>query len=260
MLSIDWGAGEYELFADFLLPAAEQVVRAAALRPGERVLDVGCGTGSVALTAAREGAVVSAVEPAGRLREVAQARARQDGLDVTVHDGSAAELPFPDATFDAVLSGFAVIFAPDARAAAAELLRVLAPGGRLVVSAWCPGGAVGDMSAAAMRLVLEATGAAPPPPAFRWDQRDELAGLLTGIRPGMRVTLEEHTLAFTASSPAHYLDISNRNPMAVAGLAVLERAGRTEQVRSELLAILEEGNEDPAAFRATSRYVVATAT
>ncbi len=169
-MPIDWGLGEYELTADDLLPAAHEVVNTATVAPGEKMLDVGCGTGSVALAAARLGAVVSGVEPSSRLRKVAQELAAKEDLDLSLHDGDAAHLPFPDGSFDAVLSGFAVIFAPDPSAAATEMLRVLAPGGRLVLSAWLPGGAIGDMNAAAGRMVMETLGAPEPPPGFPWHQ------------------------------------------------------------------------------------------
>lgn len=256
-MSIDWGLGEYELTADNLLPAAHEVVNTATLRPGEQVLDVGCGTGSVALEAARRGAVVAGVEPSSRLRQVAQDLAAKEDLQLSLHDGDAAHLPFPDGGFDAVLSGFAVIFAPDPSAAATEMLRVLAPGGRLVLSAWLPGGAIADMNTAASRMVLETLGAPEPPPGFPWHQRGELTELFGGIRPGLNVQLESHELAFTAASAEHYLDINTRHPMAVSGLRILEQAGKAEQLRAQLLTILQGANEDPAAFRTTSRYVIA---
>ncbi len=259
MMPMDWGLGEYELTARELLPAAHEVVKAATLRPGEQVLDVGCGTGSVALAAARLGVVVSGVEPSRRLRKVAQDLAAKEDLPLSLHGGDAAHLPFPDRTFDAVLSGFAVIFAPDPSAAATEMLRVLTPGGRLVLSAWLPGGAIGDMNAAAGRMVMETLGAPEPPPGFPWHQLGELTALLSGIRIELRVQLEEHELAFTAASAEQYLDISSRHPMAVSGLGILEQAGKAEQARAHLLGILQAGNEDPSAFRATSRYVVARA-
>lgn len=258
-MPIDWGLGEYELTADDLLPAAHKVVNTATLRPGEKVLDVGCGTGSAALAAARLGAVVSGVEPSSRLRKVAQDLAARENLDLSLHDGDAAHLPFPDGSFDAVLSGFAVIFAPDPSAAATEMLRVLAPGGRLVLSAWLPGGAIGDMNAAAGRMVMETLGAPEPPPGFPWHQVGELTELLSGIRPGLQVQLEAYELAFTATSAEQYLSISSRHPMAVSGLGILEQAGKAEQARAQMLAILQAGNEDPTAFRATSRYIIARA-
>jgi len=260
MEPLDWGLGEYELTAKDLLPAAQEVVKAAALKSDERVLDVGCGTGSVALAAARLGAVVSGVEPSSRLRKVAQVLAAKEGLDVTVHDGDAAHLAFPDGSFDAVLSSFAVIFAPDPSTAATEMLRVLAPGGRLVLSAWLPGGAVGDMNAAAGRMVLETLGAPEPPPGFPWHQLGELTELLIGIRPGLQVQVEQHELAYAAASAEHFFDRSSRHPMAVSGLGILDQAGsKGEQARAHLLGILQAGNEDRSAFRATSRYVIATA-
>lgn len=259
MMPIDWDLGEYELTADALLPAAHEVVKAATLRPGEHVLDVGCGTGIVALAAARLGTVVSGVEPSSRLRKVAQDLAANEDLDFTLHDGDAAHPPFPDGSFDAVLSGFAVIFAPEPSAAARELLRVLVPGGCLVFSAWLPGGAIGDMNAAASRMVLETLGAPEPPPACPWHQRGEVTELLSGIRPELRVELDEHEPAFTAASAEHYLDIGTRHPLAIAGLGILEQAGKAEQARSRLLSILQAANEDPTSFRATSRYVIVRA-
>ena len=120
----DWSIGCYERTAAQLLPAAEAVVARAAPLAGELVVDVGCGTGNAALLAAARGARVIGVDPAARLLEVARAEAAARELEATFVAGEAAAIPLPEASADAVVSVFGVIFAPDAAAAAAELTRV----------------------------------------------------------------------------------------------------------------------------------------
>ena len=100
---LDWGRGAYELTAVALAPAAQAVVLAGSVRPGQRVLDVGCGTGNAALIAARAGALVTAVDPAPRLLDVARGQAGREGLTIEVLPGEAASLPLPDRRFDAAL-------------------------------------------------------------------------------------------------------------------------------------------------------------
>ncbi len=114
----DWGVGHYERTAEMLLPAAQVLVDAASLRADERVLDLGSGTGNVALLAAATGTHVTAVDPSDRLLGVARGAAMDRGLDVTCAVGEAAALPVPDASADCLLSNFGVIFASDAEAAA----------------------------------------------------------------------------------------------------------------------------------------------
>lgn len=154
--TMDWGLGHYEITAQKLLPAAKVLVAAAAVRPGERVVDVGSGTGNAALLAAAAGAHVTAVDPTPRLLALASAAAQREGLDVTYEAGEAAAIPSPDASFDCLLSNFALIFAPDPDAAVAEIARVLRADGRAAFTAWIPGGAVGALAAAAEELVREA--------------------------------------------------------------------------------------------------------
>src|SRR5688500_11967438 len=101
---LDWGVGRYETTAAHLEPAAGTVVERAALRQGERVLDLGCGTGNAALAAARLGADVVGVDPAARLLDVARARAAAEGLSARFEAGSADAIPLPDAAVDVVVS------------------------------------------------------------------------------------------------------------------------------------------------------------
>ena len=257
--AVDWGAGHYETTAAQLAPAAAVAVQRASLRPGERVLDLGCGTGNAALLAARAGAAVTGVDPAARLLQVARDRAAAEGAEIDFTPGDAASIPLAKASVDAVVSVFAVIFARDPGAAAAEMRRVLGPRGRIVLSAWLPAGTVFAMNAAAADTVRRAVGAPAPPKGFAWHDRDALAGLFGAY--GFGVELEEHSLTFSAASVDEYLDVESRShPMAVTGIAVLEQLGQAEALRKRLRRILTEGNEDPTAFRATSRYVVAILT
>jgi len=257
MSTFDWGIGRYEHTATRLEPAARVVVEAAAPVAGERVVDVGCGTGNAALLAAERGAVVTGVDPAPRLLDVARVEAAARGLDVTFARGQAAEIPLEDGEADVMLSVFGVIFAPDPRAAAAEMARVSAPGGRIVLSAWLPSGATHRAVSAAAEAVRAALGAPAAPPPFAWHERAALAALFAPH--GLVVTLAEESLAFTASSPQAYLEEQGEHPLAKAGQAVLDPRGEGEALRERMLAIYEHANEDPDAFRVTSRYVVATA-
>jgi SAM-dependent methyltransferase len=257
--ALDWGRGRYERTAEVLVPAAQAVVDAARLQRGERVLDVGAGTGNVALIAARAGARVTAVDPAARLREVVRAEAAREGLDIEVLAGDAAALPVPDHSVDAVLSNFAVIFAPDPAAAIAEMARVLTSQGRIVFSAWLPGDTLGRYATAANNLVRGALGAPAPPAPFPWHDPAALAPVFAAH--AMTVALDQHDISFTAASAADYLDDDRVNhPMAITGFEILQRAGQAEAACQSLLRILDDANESPDAFRITQRYVVVSAT
>ncbi len=128
----------------FTMRAAPHLVSVADVQPGLRVLDVACGTGVVAITAAQRGAHVTGLDLTPTLLERARWNADTAGSSVTFVEGDAEALPFPDASFDVVLSQFGHIFAPRHEVAAAELLRVLRPGGTLALSTWpahsLPGG------------------------------------------------------------------------------------------------------------------------
>jgi SAM-dependent methyltransferase len=119
-------------------PPAAKLVKFAQVGRGERVLDVACGTGVVAITAARTGARVSGLDLTPALLEHAQENAGIVGVDVDFIEGDAEALPYPDASFDVVLSQFGHIFAPRPAIAVKEMLRVLKSGGRIAFSTWPP--------------------------------------------------------------------------------------------------------------------------
>lgn len=255
---MDWGRGRYESTAEQLLPGAKAVVEAARLQPGERVLDVGTGTGSAAFMAARAGARVVAVDPAPRLLDVARRQALTEGLEVEFAEGEAADLPVADDSCEVVLSNFAVILAADPPAVVAELVRVLVPDGRIVLSAWLPDGAMSRYAMTAQALVGEAVGMPPQPPPFPWHEQGPLTELFGAH--GLEPTLTRHEITFIGSSPMGQVEADRReHPLGLAGFEVLERLGRAEAARDVLVRILSDENEDPKAFRVTQPYVVVTA-
>jgi SAM-dependent methyltransferase len=247
----DWGVGRYERTAAVLEPAAARVVKLAAPRLGEHLLDLGCGTGNAALIAARAGAEVTGVDPAQRLVSVARERADAEELDARFVVGDAVALPFADDAFDVVVSVFAVIFAPDPPRAFAELVRVLRPGGRAVISAWLPEGPISASVGISMRAVAAATGR-PLPERFGWHEPERIREL--AARHGASASYEDAEISFTADSPEAFLAADEEHPMRVAARPVLERAGSYEQVGAEILQVMRDANEDPSAFRTTSRY------
>ena len=138
-------------------PAAARLVKHARVRAGDRVLDVACGTGVVAITAARQGARVTGLDLTPALLERARENSRIADVKVDWREGDVEKLPFEDSSFDVVLSQFGHIFAPRPDLATAEMLRVLKPGGTIAFSTWPPELFVGRMFALTARY-------APPPP------------------------------------------------------------------------------------------------
>lgn len=256
---VDWGIGNYERTAAQLLPAARVVVDRAAPAPGERVVDVGCGTGNAALLAAARGAHVTGVDPAARLLEVAREQAAKDKLGAGFVSGDAASIPLGDGEANLVMSVFGVIFAPDPVAAGAELARVTAADGRIILGAWIPVGPISETGRLARETITRVLELPPGPPPFAWHEREALAGLFEPH--GFEVSLEEQTIAFTAGSVEEQVDGDQENhPLAIAGRAVLaQHAGELEALREKIIEIYMAANEDPDAFKTTSRYVIVTA-
>jgi SAM-dependent methyltransferase len=254
--AVEWGQGRYERIAEQLLPVSELVVERARLSSGERVVDVGCGTGNAALLAAERGATVTGVDPAERLLQVAATTAAERGLEAEFVSGVAADMPLEDDAVDVVLSVFGIIFAPDPEVAAAEIDRVSAPEARAVFANWVPGGPISDAIRFARRTMAEITGEPEPPAPFPWHERDALAQLFEPY--GFSVSVTEHSIPFHAPSVDEFMRIEGENhPIAISARPVLEGAGRAEEVREAMREIYVEANEDPSAFRLTSNYLVA---
>jgi SAM-dependent methyltransferase len=131
-----WASGDYAAVATLIVPVAESLCDAADIQAGWRVLDVAAGSGNATLAAARRGAQAVGVDYVPALLERGQARAVAEGLAVAFQEADAEALPWPDASFDAVVSVFGVMFAPDQERAASELLRVCRPGGVVALANW----------------------------------------------------------------------------------------------------------------------------
>lgn len=170
-----WSSGDFNVIARQTMMIAEDVCRAADPRPGQDVLDIACGSGNIALVAARRYCQVSGLDIAENLIERARTRADAEGSRIDFRVGDAQALPWPDASFDIVTSAFGIMFAPDQEKAASEALRVCRSGGRLVLANWMPEGFGKDF------FGTHARHAPPPedaPSPLQWGTEDGVHALL----------------------------------------------------------------------------------
>jgi SAM-dependent methyltransferase len=157
-LKAPWEAGDYGHFATDLLPGAPEFLERLALWPGIRMLDVASGTGQLAISAARAGALVTGIDHAANLVEQARGRATAEGLAIRFDQGDAEELPYENGSFDLVVSLIGAMFAPRPAVVAREIVRVCKPGGRIVLANWTPEGFAGKL----LRTIANHV----PPPAI----------------------------------------------------------------------------------------------
>jgi len=198
-----WSEGDFSVVANIVVMVAEELVEALDVVPGERVLDVACGSGNAALAAARRswGGVVG-VDFVPALLDRARERAAAERLGIEFVEGDAVELPVGDGEFDVVTSVFGAMFAPDRQRAAAELLRACRPGGRIGMANWVPDGPVSEIFAIVAKH-------APPPAGFTppvlWGTEDRVRELFGDGVADLR--LERRTSRQPFRSIDHYLEI-----------------------------------------------------
>ena len=166
-----WSGASYERIAETFAPIHDRIVEALGLAPGVRLLDVACGTGGVALRAARAGADVVGIDISADQLAKARRAAQDEGLAIRFDEGDCQQVPYGDAEFEAVASAFGAIFAPDHRRVADELARVCRPGGRLVLTAW-PKDEWSDVNERAGRTFPEV------PDARDWAEEEHVRALL----------------------------------------------------------------------------------
>lgn len=178
---------------------AAELVKHARIRADQKVLDVACGTGVGAVTAARLGATVSALDLSPVLIEHGKRHASLAGVDIEFTEGDVEALPYADSTFDVVISQFGHMFAPRPDVTTAEMLRVLKPGGTIAFSTWPPEHYVGQMFALVGKFIPPPPGVAPPP---QWGDpniiRQRLGDAVTDV------AFDRSVMVFPALSPQHY--------------------------------------------------------
>jgi ubiquinone/menaquinone biosynthesis C-methylase UbiE len=156
-LRATWSAGDFGQIAKFYENDAADFIKRLNLKPGMTVLDVACGTGNLAIPAARTGATVTGVDIAPNSVEQARQNAKAEGLNAKFDEGDAEALPYADASFDAVVTMFGAMFAPRPELVASELKRVCRPGGVIAMANWTPSGFIGQM------FKITSTHVPPPP-------------------------------------------------------------------------------------------------
>jgi len=254
----DWGTGTYELTAAQLAPVAEVVLDAVEPVSGLKTLDLACGTGNAALLAAKRGALVTGLDAAPRLLEVAADRAKEAGADVTWTEGSMLDLPYADDSFEIVTSVFGVIFGDPPAAVASEIARVLDQHGRIAFTTWTNEGILPRIAKLSKDTVNEVFDLPPDdgPSSLNWGDETDIRERFSGH--GIMLQVEKKSITFEFESAAAANDEwKNHHPM---WLALKDAIGEEnfEALSEKVLAILEEGNEsEGGGFSYTSGYLLA---
>lgn len=232
-----WASGDYAAIGTTLQIVGETLAEAADVRADEAVLDVCAGNGNASLAAARRHAVVMSTDYVQSLLDKGRARAEADGLPIQFRLADVEALPFDDASFDLVMSTFGVMFAPDHRRAASEMLRVLRPGGRIALANWTPAGFIGRL--------FKVIGAHVAPPAgvqspALWGTEPHIVELFGA--QAEKIQCQRRNFNFRHRSPAAFVSAFRElyGPMHKA-FAALDADG-AQSLERAMTALLEELN------------------
>ena len=197
-----WSSGDYAVIGTTLQIVGECLAESMDLRAGQTVLDVAAGNGNVTLAAARRWCEVTSTDYVEALLASARGRAEAEGLDVQFEIADAENLPFADASFDAVVSTFGVMFCPDQDRTAAELVRVTRRGGRIGLANWTPEGFIGQLFKTIGKYLPPPVGAKSP---ANWGTRSWLSS--TFDRQASAIAVESRHFSFRYRSPRHFLGL-----------------------------------------------------
>ena len=197
-----WSSGDYAIVGTTLQIVGEDLCEALDLRAGQMVLDVAAGNGNVSLAAARRWCDVTSTDYVPALLERGRQRAAADRMKIEFKEADAEALPFADATFDAVVSTFGVMFTPDQDKAAAEMLRVCRPRGKIGLANWTPEGFIGQL--------FKTIGAHLPPPAgvkspALWGTKSRIVELFGTAAE--HIGAEPRMYTFRYRSPEHFMEV-----------------------------------------------------
>lgn len=232
-----WSSGDYAVVGTTLQIVGEMLCEALDVRSGQKVLDVAAGNGNASLAAARRWCDVVATDYVPALLDRARERAEAERLNIAFREADAEALPFLNGSFDVVMSTFGVMFTPDQDSAAAELVRVCKPGGKIGLANWTPEGFVGQLFKIIGQYVPPPAGARSP---SLWGTRMRLAELFEPHATSM--TAEPRNFVFRYRSPEHWLEVFKTyygpvlkafTSLSPATQAALER---------DLLALIERYN------------------
>jgi ubiquinone/menaquinone biosynthesis C-methylase UbiE len=243
-----WASGDYSAVAALIVPVAERLVDLADLRAGSRVLDVATGSGNAAIAAARLAAEVVGIDYVDSLLERGRERAAAERLHVDLRPGDAEDIPFPDASFDAVLSVFGSMFAPDHVQTGREIARVTRPGGTIALASWTPEGFIGGLFQVVAPYAPPPAGVASP---ALWGSADYLESLF-----GQTVRWKHTTETFTFRFPSAEAFVDYFATHYGPTLKALEAAGkRGPQLQAELTQLARSSSrldgDGPVAIPAT---------
>jgi len=232
-----WSSGDYAVVGTTLQIVGEELCEALDVRSGQKVLDVAAGNGNASLAAARRWCDVVATDYVPALLERARERAAAERLAIEFREADAEALPFPNASFDAVVSTFGVMFTPDQDRAAAELIRVCRHGGKIGLANWTPEGFIGQ--------VFKAIGKHLPPPAgvkspALWGTRARIAELFEPH--AVSIKSSQRNFVFRYRSPEHWLEVFKGyyGPL-LKTFAALPPAGQAA-LRRDLMALVGQFN------------------
>ena len=232
-----WASGDYAVVGTTLQIVGELLCEAVDLRSSERVLDVAGGNGNASLAAARRFAAVTCTDYVPALLERGRIRAEAEHLDIAFQAADAEALPFPAGSFDVVLSTFGVMFTPDQERAAAEMVRVCRPGGRIGLANWTPDGFIGQLFKLIGTLL-------PPPPGVASPALWGTGQRLRALFPGADVQPVPRLFTFRYRSAAHWMEVFRTyyGPVHKAFLALdTPQQAVLEQGVLDLLARFDRG-------------------